>query len=248
INAVTDNPLVLPESEAVERPYDEQVGRRVSIWPVYSAANFHGEPVGMVADYLKLALSELANISERRVQMLLDSKRNRGLPANLSGGKSGLDSGFMIFQYTAASLVSENKVLCHPASCDSIPTSSDAEDHVAMATTAARHLRMVLMNVANVLAIEFVCAAQALSLRTTRRDILKALGDSIGSSANGLPIDTSAEPSISQPCRAAYAIVEAASPFVAGDGDFAGLSPHDRIERVRELLVAGRLIKAAMKG
>ena len=249
MNAVTDNPLVFCErEEQCRKPYDERVGRPVSVWPVYSAANFHGEPVGLVADYLKLAVSELANISERRAQMLLDANRNRGLPANLSGGKGGLDSGFMIFQYTAASLVSENKVLCHPASCDSIPTSSDAEDHVAMATTAARHLRMVVLNLANVLAIEFICATQALALRTTKRSLLASLMASRGWGPGDLEKALSgAGPSVSKPCEAAARAVGAASPFVADDGDFAKLSPHRRIESVRDLVMSGRVLGASMK-
>jgi len=248
MNAVTDNPLVFFESRGAKGEfYDERVGRQVSVWPVCSAANFHGEPVGLVADYLKLALSELANISERRVQLLLDANRNRGLPANLSGGKTGLDSGFMIFQYTAASLVSENKVLCHPASCDSIPTSSDAEDHVAMATTAARHLRMVLENVANVLAIEFICATQALELRTTRRGLLQAIIRSSGDKALGSDlVNDTGDSSVSLPCRAAMRHVAPISPFVTDDGDFAGVPPHLRIGRVQQLILAGVLLRAAI--
>jgi len=248
MNAVTDNPLVFCELQGAEREfYDERVGRQVSVWPVCSAANFHGEPVGLVADYLKLAISELASISERRVQLLLDANRNRGLPANLSGGKTGLDSGFMIFQYTAASLVSENKVLCHPASCDSIPTSSDAEDHVAMATTAARHLRMVLENVANVLAIEFVCATQALELRTTRRELLWAIMRSPDEKARGTNLaDDREKPSVSLPCRAAMRYVAPVSPFVTDDGDFSAVPPHVRINRVEQLLMAGALLRAAI--
>ncbi len=249
MNAVTDNPLVFCESEDQgQKPYDERVGRQVSLWPLYSAANFHGEPIGLVADYLKLAVSELANISERRVQMLLDVNRNRGLPANLSGGRSGLDSGFMIFQYTAASLVSENKVLCHPASCDSIPTSSDAEDHVAMATTAARHLRTVVLNLANVLAIEFICATQALAFRTSKRGLLLTLTGASGWGANDLAKPTSqAAFQMSEPCKAATEMVLSVSRFVVDDGDFAELSPHVRIESVRNLLVSGGLLRAATK-
>jgi len=246
MNAVTDNPLVFCEPEDQnQRPYDERVGRQVSLWPLYSAANFHGEPIGFVADYLKIAASELANISERRVQMLLDVSRNRGLPANLSGGKSGLDSGFMIFQYAAASLVSENKVLCHPASCDSIPTSSNAEDHVAMATTAARHLRAVVMNLANVLAVELICATQALAFRTTKRELLLSLTGSSGWGANDPNDPTShAAFSISKPCKTATENVAAVSPLAAGDADFAGLSPRVRIESVRSLLMSGDLLRA----
>lgn len=170
INAVTDNPLLLLDDDgcaADERTPPDGFGK--CIWRAYSAGNFHGEPVGMVMDYLKIAVAELASISERRTQHLLDRHHNRGLPANLAPGDAGgLNSGLMIAQYTAASLVSENKVLTHPASVDSIPTSANAEDHVAMAPIAARHARQVIENSCNVLAIEVLCAAQALAIRQSQ--------------------------------------------------------------------------------
>src|SRR5207248_11384546 len=103
-------------------------------------------------------------IAERRTQMMLDGNHNRGLPRNLAA-RPGVNSGLMIAQYTAASLVSENKVLCHPASVDSIPTSSNAEDHVSMSTHAARKMRTILRNAENVIAIELMVAAQALDWR-----------------------------------------------------------------------------------
>lgn len=163
INAVTDNPLIFDASEEGP-PCDEYAG---CIWDVYAAGNFHGEPVGMVCDYLKIAVAELANISERRVQALLDEHHNRGLPANLwpDRATAGMNSGFMIAQYTAAALVSENKVLSHPASVDSIPTSANVEDHVAMSTIAARHARKVVENTRNVLAVELMAAAAGVELR-----------------------------------------------------------------------------------
>src|SRR5207245_10337695 len=130
----------------------------------YSAGNFHGQPVALAADFLTIALAELANISERRVALLLDGNHNRRLPPNLTT-RPGVNSGLMIAQYTAASLVSENKVLSHPASVDSIPTSSNAEDHVSMSTHAARKMRTVLRNAENVIAIELFVAAQALDWR-----------------------------------------------------------------------------------
>jgi len=142
-NAVTDNPLLFPEEDLV-----------------LSAGNFHGQPVALVMDYAKIALAELANISERRTEKLLDPSFS-GLPAFLAA-QGGLHSGLMISQYTAASLVSENKVLAHPASVDSIPTSANQEDHVSMGTTAARHARMVLENLRHVLAIEVRVALEAL--------------------------------------------------------------------------------------
>jgi histidine ammonia-lyase len=115
-------------------------------------------------DFLSVAISELANISERRIERLVNPKLS-GLPAFLVSD-GGLNSGFMIAQYTAASLVSENKVLCHPASVDSIPTSANKEDHVSMGTIAARQCREIISNTENVIAIELLCAAQALDLFT----------------------------------------------------------------------------------
>jgi histidine ammonia-lyase len=143
INSVTDNPLVFPDEDEV-----------------ISAGNFHGQPIALAMDYAKIAIAELANISERRIEYMLDPDLS-GLPAFLAK-QSGLHSGLMLSQYTAASLVSENKVLAHPASVDSIPTSANQEDHVSMGATAARQARMILENARWVIAIELVNAAQAL--------------------------------------------------------------------------------------
>lgn len=168
VNAATDNPLFFPGDETP--PFDLEFSGN---WPEgyrgdqragYSAGNFHGEPVGFAADFLALGLAELANISERRTQMLLDATQSRHLPANLIANR-GVNSGLMMIQYTAASVVSENKVLAHPASVDSIPTSANSEDHNSMATIAARKLRTVLRNVQSVLAIELIVAAQAVDWR-----------------------------------------------------------------------------------
>jgi histidine ammonia-lyase len=168
VNAATDNPLFFPGDGTT--PFDWEFAAN---WPAgydgrarisYSAGNFHGEPVGMAADVLAIGLAELANISERRTQMLLDAHHNRNLPSNLIPHR-GINSGLMIAQYTAAGIVSENKVLTHPASVDSIPTSSNAEDHNAMSTIAARKLRTVLRNAQTVLAIELLVAAQAVEWR-----------------------------------------------------------------------------------
>jgi histidine ammonia-lyase len=142
INAVTDNPLLFPDDG-----------------DVISGGNFHGQPVALVMDYMAIALSELANISERRIERLVNPALS-GLPAFLTR-HGGLNSGYMIPQYTAASLVSENKVLAHPASVDSIPSSANQEDHVSMGTTGARKARKIMANVTRVLAIELMCAAQA---------------------------------------------------------------------------------------
>lgn len=164
INAATDNPLFFPgvvPDDSSESSDDPQLQHEPN---AFSAGNFHGQPIGMAADFLAIGVAELASISERRTQMLLDANHNRRLPGNLIA-HAGVNSGYMIAQYTAASLVSENKVLCHPSSVDSIPTSANVEDHVAMATTAARKVRQVLNNVRGVLAIELMVAAQAVEWR-----------------------------------------------------------------------------------
>ena len=144
INSVTDNPMIFPETEEF-----------------LSGGNFHGQPIALVMDYLGIALSEIANISERRIERMVNSKLSEHLPPFLVKD-GGINSGLMITQYTAASLVSENKVLAHPASVDSIPTSANQEDHVSMGTIAARKAREILSNVEYVLAIELLCAIQAL--------------------------------------------------------------------------------------
>jgi histidine ammonia-lyase len=168
INAATDNPLFFPGDDTT--PFDWEFAAN---WPAgydgrerisYSAGNFHGEPVGLAADVLAIGLAELANISERRTQMLLDGQQNRNLPGNLIPHR-GINSGLMILQYTAAGTVSENKILTHPATVDSIPTSANSEDHNAMSTIAARKLRTVLRNAQTVLAIELLVAAQAVEWR-----------------------------------------------------------------------------------
>lgn len=143
LDAVTDNPLIFADEERV-----------------ISAGNFHGEPLALAADYAGIALAEIANISERRIEQMLNPALS-GLPAFLAA-QGGLNSGLMISQYTAAALVSENKVLAHPASVDSIPTSANQEDHVSMGTHACRKARQILENVLWVVTIELASAAQAL--------------------------------------------------------------------------------------
>ncbi len=168
LNAATDNPLFFPDDETPPWDYEFRAnwpeGYRGDLRAGFSAGNFHGEPVGMAADFLAIGVAELANISERRTQMLLDADENRNLPANLIP-RRGVNSGYMLVQYTAASLVSENKVLTHPATVDSIPTSGNSEDHNAMSTIAARKLRTVLRNVQAALAIELLVAAQGVEWR-----------------------------------------------------------------------------------
>jgi len=146
INSVTDNPILFPEEGEV-----------------ISAGNFHGQPVALALDFLGIALAEMGNISERRIERLVNPQLS-GLPPFLTQ-RSGLNSGYMIAQYTAAALVSENKVLAHPASVDSIPTSANQEDHVSMGSIAARKLGGIVSNVQHVLAIEILCACQALEYR-----------------------------------------------------------------------------------
>jgi histidine ammonia-lyase len=159
LNSATDNPLVFPAGGVASADTAATGGGRV-----ISGGNFHGEPIALALDFAKLAVAELGSISERRIAQLLDPRLNAGLPPFLAPS-SGLDSGLMLLQYTAAALVSENKVLAHPASADSIPTSANQEDHVSMGAIGARHARAVLANVEHVLAIELLCAAQALDFR-----------------------------------------------------------------------------------
>src|SRR5512143_2724906 len=159
LNSATDNPLVFPGGGGVD-PGALATGGGV----VISGGNFHGEPIALALDFAKLALAELGAISERRTALLLDPHLNGGLPAFLTPDP-GRNSGLMIVQYTAAALASENKVLAHPSSADSIPTSANQEDHVSMGAGAARHARTVLAHVEQILAIEVLAAAQALELR-----------------------------------------------------------------------------------
>ena len=147
INAVTDNPLIFPEEDEV-----------------ISGGNFHGQPMALAMDFLGIALAEFANVSERRLERLVNPALSEGLPAFLTK-HGGVHSGFMIAQYAAASMVSESKVYAHPASVDSIPSSANQEDHVSMGTTAARKALMILDNSQKVLAIELFAGAQALWLR-----------------------------------------------------------------------------------
>jgi histidine ammonia-lyase len=159
LNSATDNPLVFAEGGAA--PEDALATGRGQ---VISGGNFHGEPVALALDYAKLAIAEIGAISERRIALLLDPRLNDGLPAFL-GAASGLDSGLMILQYTAAALASESKTLAHPASADSIPTSANQEDHVSMGSIAARHARAVLEHSERIIALELICATQGLDLR-----------------------------------------------------------------------------------
>lgn len=146
INSVTDNPIIFSDTK-------EGI----------SGGNFHGQPMALSFDFLGIALSELANISERRLERLVNPSLS-GLPAFLVE-HGGLNSGFMIVQYSAAALVSENKILAHPASVDSIPSSANQEDHVSMGTIAARKAKEIMENVRRVLSMEIMCACQGIDLR-----------------------------------------------------------------------------------
>lgn len=147
-NAATDNPLIFEDGDLI-----------------ISGGNFHGQPIALAMDFMKIAVAELANISERRTERLVNPQLN-DLPPFLSP-EPGLQSGAMIMQYAAASLVSENKTLAHPASVDSIPSSANQEDHVSMGTIAARHAGAIIQNTRRVLAIECICALQACEWRGT---------------------------------------------------------------------------------
>ena len=151
INSVTDNPIIFPEQQ-----------------DVISGGNFHGQPMALSFDFLGIALSEIANISERRLERLVNPSLSNGLPAFLTKN-GGVNSGFMIVQYSAASLVSENKVLAHPASVDSIPSSANQEDHVSMGTIAARKAKEIMENTRDVLAMEILGSVQAIDLRGKKK-------------------------------------------------------------------------------
>ena len=157
INSTTTNPLIFPDTEEVRL-----------------GGNFHGQPVAMAADYLSMGLAELGSVSERRIERLVNPQLSE-LPAFLIK-QGGINSGFMIGQYAAAALVSENKVLAHPACVDSIPTSANKEDHVSMGTIAIRQSREILTNVESVIAIELLCAAQAYDLLTETRKLMAGKG------------------------------------------------------------------------
>ena len=150
INAATDNPLIF-----LDEPHPNKA---------FSGGNFHGEPLALASDFLGIAVAEVGSIAERRVFRLLDGTLNSGLP-NMLTADSGLQSGMMMAQYTAAALASDNKTLAHPDSVDSIPTGANQEDHVSMGANAARHAREIVWNSERIVAVEMLCAAQALDCR-----------------------------------------------------------------------------------
>lgn len=273
MNAATDNPLFFPgEEDGVDHrtePWDFEfeenwrgtgyTGRgRAS----YSAGNFHGQPVGLAADYLACALAEVADISERRTCLLLDENYNRGLPPSLVANP-GVSSGFMLAQYTSAALVSENKVHCHPSTIDSIPTSGNSEDHVAMSTTAGRKLLTVLANCQAVVGIELLAAAQAVDWRALRgRPARKRAGTEDGPAGSRVAAaeaeaDRFREIVASRPGPAAELALGTRAAYQTirqGDGGAeggAGVPPvtEDRvldgdIRAARALVATGRLVRA----
>ena len=204
INSATDNPLIFVDDEGNAE--------------VISGGNFHGEPLAIAMDYLALALTELGNISERRLTRLTDEASNREtLPAFLIK-HGGLNSGFMLPQYTAAALASENKVLAHPASVDTIPTSANMEDHVSMGPIAARHAKAIADNVERILSIELFAAAQGIDFR---REVL-------GPQAR-----------LGRGTAIAYQLIRERVPFLEND---AIMYPY--MEAVWELVHSGELVRA----
>lgn len=204
LNSVTDNPLIF-----IDEATDEVT--------VLSGGNFHGEPLAIAMDYLGMAMTELGNISERRIMRLTDEASNAHvLPAFLTQ-HGGLNSGFMITQYTAAALATENKVLAHPASVDTIPTSANVEDHVSMGCTAALQARQIINNVEYILAIELMAAAQGIDFR---RQVLGAAAQ------------------LGRGTQPAYELIRKDVPFLEKD---AIMYPY--IEAVRDLVADGRLVK-----
>ncbi|MEG1528271.1 MAG: histidine ammonia-lyase [Clostridia bacterium] len=198
VNAVTDNPIIFPETAEA-----------------YSGGNFHGQYLAMTLDFLGISLAELANVSERRIERLVNPQLS-GLPAFLVK-KGGLNSGFMIPQYVAASLVGENKIYAHPACVDSISSSANQEDHVSMGMTAARKTKVIVENVTNVLAIELLTASQAIDFG----DASKALGK--GTSV-------------------AYKAVREVVSFMNKDRII-----YTDIEKCAELITSGKLLEAVEK-
>ena len=205
LNSVTDNPLIFIDDQTDEIT-------------VLSGGNFHGEPLAIAMDYLSLAMTEMGNISERRLMRLTDEASNAHvLPAFLTQA-GGLNSGFMITQYTAAALAAENKVLVHPASADTIPTSANVEDHVSMGCTAALQTRQIVQNVELMLALELLAAAQGIDFRKQALGLSARLGRG------------------TQPT---YDLIRRHVPFLTHDTVMYPL-----IEAVRQLVAGGELVKA----
>lgn len=211
LNGANDNPLIFPDSGSAcdgdERPR------------ILSGGNFHGAPLSVGADALALSICQLANISERRQARLVDTASNGGLFPPFLIDNGGLNSGFMMVQYTSAALASENKSLAHPAGVDTIPTSANQEDVVSMGPIAARHARAIISNTARILALEALMAAQALDFR----------------------LRSASQASIGVGTRAAYNLIRRHVPFLHKDKDF---QPYMRA--VEGLVFSGQLAQAAL--
>lgn len=247
LQAVTDNPLIFAldgdgppfDQEQAENP--RRFGREVPTDLAYSAGNFHGQPVAVAADILSLAVAELADIAERRVALLVDPHRSRGLPPHLAS-RAGLRSGLMLAQYTAASLVSENKTLAHPASVDSIPTGNGAEDHVPMATWAARKARQVVALTARVIALELLTASQACDWRRVVPDPASPAPDMDELAARDRSFEALADDVVAElgaGTREAQGWVRGRVPRVVEDRELAG-----DVERLSTALLTGSLVTA----
>ena len=209
LNSATDNPLIF---------FDDDTGDVT----VLSGGNFHGEPIAIAMDYLALALTELGNISERRLTRLTDECSNQEtLPAFLVQ-HGGLNSGFMLTQYTAAALASENKVLVHPASADTIPSSANVEDHVSMGPISARQARQIAHNMERILALELFAAAQGIDFRR------QALGP---------------DARLGRGTARVYELIRKHVPFIEED---AVMYPH--VEAVRRLVASGAVVAASEAG
>jgi histidine ammonia-lyase len=194
LNSVTDNPLIFFKDDGEPE--------------IISGGNFHGEPLALSMDYLALALTEIGNMAERRIMRLVDADSNGHILPPFLTENGGLNSGFMIVQYTAAALASENKVLSHPASADTIPSSANVEDHVSMGVTSALKLRDVAENLENILALELFCAAQGVDFRRQALGMEKKLGagtqpiyDAIRAEVPFLSEDTMMKPLMDQVLR-----------------------------------------------
>jgi histidine ammonia-lyase len=217
LNSVTDNPLIFPDNEDAQF-IEEQV---------ISAGHFHGMPLALAMSYVKAAIPVLASISERRLNKLVDSATNDGLPAFLTGNEDGTDSGFMIVQYTAAALVNDLATRAHPASVYSVPTSANAEDHVSMGANEARHVLEMTEDLSHVLALELYTAAQALDYRQAMLNAARRLASRGGWQALAAKISNA--PREDQPHYTQFvAEVQQLTAALASAGDFhAGTSVRD---------------------
>lgn len=203
LNAANDNPLIFVDEEGQA--------------DVVSAGNFHGEPIALAMDYAKIGITDLGNMSERRIARLVDADSNGGVLPMFLTQNGGLESGLMIAQYTAASLATENKVLAHPASADSIPSSANIEDHVSMGATATRQLAQILTHVESIVAIELLTAVQGIDFR--RQQVKKSR--------------------LGRGTAVAYSLIRQHVPFLETDVHLAPL-----METVRQLVARGTIKEA----